>query len=362
VRYPHLDVERYANGTISPGLIDAHVHLTMPGDGTGYEPAAERAWAQRLTTAYINLRTHLEGGVTTVRDLGSHLDFLAWAPNEKLMLPRLLRYGPPITAPKGHMYHFGGEVGRPEESAALVVRNLRAGADGIKVVASGGTTLGAAPAHEVALETAILRAAANAAHDHGRLITAHSLSTESIRRATEAGTDGIEHLGFLAPDGQSLFDPEVADMAIAKKIVFGSTIGCNNRYSDRAARGELDPYELEEQREKTAYYVKNASRMRERGARIIAASDSGWKHTYFGDLTNELVLLQEAGYSSAEVLSMATGASAEALGIAHEVGSITTGLLADIVVYRGGLADDVARTSEVTAVYREGVRAYVKFI
>jgi imidazolonepropionase-like amidohydrolase len=103
-------VDRYPGATVSPGLIDAHVHLTMPGDGTAYEPAAGAPAATRFALAVANLRAHLAAGVTTVRDLGSHLDLLAWTPDEAHALPRLLRAGPPVTTAGGHMRMFGGEV------------------------------------------------------------------------------------------------------------------------------------------------------------------------------------------------------------------------------------------------------------
>src|SRR5262245_66522722 len=65
-KWPGVTVDHYPNGTLTPGLIDAHVHLTMPGDGTAYEPAVNRDAAVRFAVAADNLRTHLAPGVTTV--------------------------------------------------------------------------------------------------------------------------------------------------------------------------------------------------------------------------------------------------------------------------------------------------------
>jgi imidazolonepropionase-like amidohydrolase len=350
-----VQVDRYPGGTISPGLIDAHVHLTMPGDGTAYEPAAGAPAATRLALAVANLRAHLAAGVTTVRDLGSHLDLLAWTPDAAYALPRLLRAGPPVTTAGGHMRLFGGEVADAAGAARLAHRNLDAGADVIKIVASGGGTVGTVP-HEASLDRAVIATAVDAAHTRHRRATTHAMSNASIRRAVEAGTDGVEHLAFLTPDGASGFDADVAELAVARRVVFGSTLGVNHAYIAAAERGDLDPYELDAQRERTASYVRNAALLRAAGALIVPASDSGWKHTRFGGFATELRLLAAAGYPPIEVLRLATSFAAAYVGLGDQVGALAPGLRADIAVFDGDPARDITRTAAVRAVYRDGLR------
>lgn len=348
-------VERYPGATITPGLVDAHVHLTMPGDGTAYEPAARAGARARLERAHANLRAHLAAGVTTVRDLGAHADLLDWVPEDAPTLPRLLRSGPPITATGGHMGLFGGEVANAAEAAELARRNLAAGADVIKIVASGGGTVGTVP-HHASLDAAIIAAAVDTAHDHRRRATTHAMANTSIRRAIEAGTDGIEHLAFLAPDGTSRYDAGVAELAVARRVVFGSTLGVNHAYIAAAQRGELDPYELDAQRERTAAYVRNAALLRRAGALIVPASDSGWKLTRFGGFATELRLLADAGYRPTEVLHLATAFAAAYAGVRDHTGHLSRGLAADIAVFDGDPLRDVTRLADVRAVYRAGVR------
>ncbi|MGV9799856.1 imidazolonepropionase-like domain-containing protein, partial [Mycobacterium sp. NPDC003449] len=105
--HPDADVDDYRGTTLLPGLIDCHVHSTLPGDGTPPDEAAARGVEQRHETARGNLGAHLATGVTTVRDLGSHEDYLGFVP-DPAQSPRLLRVGPPLTAAKGHMHFFGG--------------------------------------------------------------------------------------------------------------------------------------------------------------------------------------------------------------------------------------------------------------
>jgi imidazolonepropionase-like amidohydrolase len=354
-RWPDAPVDDYPTGTLTPGLIDAHVHLTMPGDGTAYEPAVNREASVRFTVAAENLRKHIAAGVTTVRDLGSHPDFLSWLPADPNELPRLLRYGTPVTGVRGHMHLFGGEASDAEQAAAVARRNIQLGADGIKIAATGGGTVGTVP-HRETLTGEQIGAAVSVAHEHGLLSTTHALSQESIRRAVLAGSDGIEHIGFLTPQGTSEFNERLAELAIARDTTFGSTLGCNYHYVRDAEAGRADPHELDEQQERTSYYINNAGRLRTMGARIAPSSDAGWKHTRFGDFATELHLLVLAGYHPAAVLRMATSGNAEYLRLSNEIGHVRTGHEADLAVFDGDPTTDINATRSVRAIYRAGHR------
>jgi imidazolonepropionase-like amidohydrolase len=352
---PDAPVHRFGNATLTPGFVDAHTHLTMPGDGTAYERAVLRSPQARFRQAFVNLRTHLEAGVTTVRDLGSHADFLSWAPPDELLIPRLLRYGRPVTGKAGHMHLFGGGVTTPEEARDLVQANVTRGSDGIKIASSGGGTLGTVP-HAETLPRPVVEAAIAAAHELGKLSTVHALSLSTMRDAIEAGADGIEHLGFLDPEGSSEFDEELAALAIAMGVTFGSTLGCNDQFTHLPNARDADPDEYGEQCERTSYYIRNASRLREMGGRIAVATDAGWKHTYFGDIANEMRLLCLAGYTPLEVLHLATRFNARYLRLDHLIGGVREGLRADLAVLASDPTNDIEVTRNVLAVYRDGVR------
>ncbi|PKW16172.1 amidohydrolase family protein [Saccharopolyspora spinosa] len=354
-RWRGIALDHYPTGTLTPGLIDSHVHLTMPGDGTAYEPAVNREASTRFAVAAQNLRKHIAAGVTTVRDLGSHPDFLGWLPADPSELPRLLRYGMPVTGVRGHMHLFGGGAADAAQAQKIARRNIELGADGIKIAATGGGTLNTVP-HEETLTAEQIGAAVSVAHEHGLLSTTHALSNEAIRRAVLAGSDGIEHIAFLTPDGSTGFDERLAELAIAHGTTFGSTLGCNFHYIRDAEAGRISADELDEQRQRTSYYVSNAGRLRMMGARIAPASDAGWKHTAFGDFASELHLLVLAGYQPAEVLRMATSGNAEYLRLAHEIGFVREGHIADLAVFDGDPTHDIEATRAVQATYRAGRR------
>src|SRR4029078_2085492 len=76
---------------------------------------------------------------------------------------------------------------------------LKQGVDFLKIMASGGGTVGtnqaraSFPAEEIA-------AAVHEAHHAGKLTTAHCLAAESLEHAVTAGIDQVEHINFIQPD------------------------------------------------------------------------------------------------------------------------------------------------------------------
>jgi imidazolonepropionase-like amidohydrolase len=349
-RYSALPLVDYSDALLTPGWIDTHVHSTMPGDGRPIEDAAPASFETRIAVATANLRAHLAGGVTTVRDLGSHLDYLAWSPGSDPM-PRVLRYGMPITAERGHMHLFGGALNSARTVTDVARANLEAGADGLKLVASGGGTRGTVP-HETTLSRDQIAEAVRLAHTRGKRVTVHALTNDGILAAAAAGADGVEHLGFLAADGLSRVREEALEAAVAAGIVFGSTLGCNEAYLHLPGRRKTAEYD--EQSARTDYYGRNAARLLGAGGRIAVGTDAGWKHTPFGAYVRELQLLASAGVHAERILHLATAGNADALGVPGLTGMIRAGHPADLVVI--DRADFAARAPKVHEVVVAGRR------
>ena len=72
------------------------------------------------------------------------------------------------------------------------------------------------------------------------------------------------------------------------------------------------------------------------GGRVAAGSDSGFIYKLFGfGFIRELEMLQEAGFHPLEVIQAATRNGAELLGMEDEIGAISPGKRADIVLVEG---------------------------
>src|SRR5437763_14567910 len=98
--------------TLLPGLIDAHVHLTMCGCHTPRQTMMRESNDLLLLRAAENARQALRAGITTLRDCGDR-DDITFTLREAIHRgivegPRLLLCGAPLTTPRGHCYFMHG--------------------------------------------------------------------------------------------------------------------------------------------------------------------------------------------------------------------------------------------------------------
>ena len=355
---------------LTPGLIDGHTHLSLAGDGRPYDEAFRESDETMVLIGAMNMRRHLRAGITTLREHGAR-NRVGFTLKEGLRQgyipgPRMLVSGRPVTCTGGH-FHMCNEVADGEEEIRRSVRRLvHEGADYIKVMASGGGTAGTIPGIAT-YSTAELQALVGEARRFHRLTAAHCRAKESMVRAVEAGIDLIEHVEFLDPDHEMRFDPKVAEMLAESGIWLSPTLQAWTNYPEmvrlrqRRDEGELGPRE-----EATLAHLKQRAEkrldlMRKMldyclKERVVPGTDSGVGNLEFGHIDYDLQLLVECGFTPAEALVSATRISAEAAGIAGQVGTIEVGKEADLAAFGGDPTADVAAFSDVRAVFQSGVR------
>jgi imidazolonepropionase-like amidohydrolase len=355
----------FPNGTLLPGLIDCHVHLVLPGDGTpAHQAVVGRPEGLLLLRAAANARRSLESGVTTLRDCGAR-DGVTFALREAIELgivpgPRLVLSGRPITQTGGHMHFFGGEADGADGVRRLARELLKEGADFLKIVASGGGTPGTVQ-HWPSYTPEEIHAAADVAHRAHKPITAHAMPLEAVRMALDAGVDGIEHVAFLGPDGQASYDADVARTMRERGTVVSPTLPVNYRGLEqlqaKAATGPLTREEtlfVEERLRLRAAYLANFGRLLEQGVRLVASTDAGWGMTPFGDFPLALELMAQAGMPPTDILTAATGGAADAIGIGASVGALRPGRQADLLVAAGDPTSDVSAVRRPLLVMKAG--------
>lgn len=359
---PEADVLDLRGQTLLPGLIDAHVHLVLPGDGTPFETTVREPQGVLAIAAAENARRALAAGITTLRDCGgmrdTTLDLRRAQHLGGAAGPRLHLCGRPITITGGHCWYFGGEADGIEGMRAAVRRLIKSGVDYIKIMATGGGTVGTIswlPSYTAAE----LRAAVEEAHRLGRRVGVHSLCAAATRQTLEAGADQIEHANFLVdPGGRQEFEPDVAD-AIARRGTPVTTTLSVGHYVIEAlfAKDRRTPEEqatLDRWRRMLQNNLDQAGRLRAAGVRLIAGTDAGWRFTPFDGLVAEMELLCEAGATASEAIASATSAPAEAMGIAGETGALRVGLAADIIAVAGDPLADLAVLRRPAMVMRGG--------
>ncbi|MEW6750519.1 MAG: amidohydrolase family protein [Candidatus Latescibacterota bacterium] len=236
----------------------------------------------------------------------------------------------------------------------------------LPVMASGGGTVGTIPGR-ASYSVAELHAAVHEAHHFHRLTVAHCRARESMQRAVEAGIDLLEHAEFLDPDEKLRFDPKLAEMMAEAGTYVSPTLQAWTGYPrivalrERAQQGTATAQEEERLRQLEAraeVRLDVVRRMLDHGLkeRLVPGSDSGVGDLAFGHLDYDLQLLVRAGLTPAEALQAATRVSAEAIGLADQIGTLEPGKVADLAAFHGDPTEDVGAFSRVAAVFQAGRR------
>ncbi|WP_369134612.1 amidohydrolase family protein [Modestobacter sp. I12A-02662] len=338
-------------GTVLPGLINCHVHLTANGAPDLFAQAAGDTVPLATLRAADSAWTTLHSGVTTVRDCGAADDIvieLAKAIDRGLVPgPRVQAAGRVITMTGGHGHFIGREADGPDEVRKATRAEIKAGAAVIKVMATGGVlTPGVSPT-QTALLPEELAVVAQEAHNSGRRVTTHAIGRAGIHNALLAGIDSVEH-GFY-------FDDELLDIAIDQGTFLVPTmLAVDGIVRNGLAAGipgwVVDKAEAEAQQQRVSFAAAVAS-----GLRIAAGTDAGTPFNGHGQMAQELALMVQHGLSPMQTLVAATSSAAANLGLAHEIGTLEVGKLADLVVVDGDPVADITATGRVVLVAKDGV-------
>jgi imidazolonepropionase-like amidohydrolase len=359
---PDTPVLDYRGCTLLPGLIDTHVHLNLPGDGTTLEVAVRETDGVLVATAAFSAARALQAGVTTVRDVGGArrtvIDVRRALDLGHGQGARILACGQPITITGGHTWYFGGEADGEDALRRKVREMAKLGADFIKVMASGGGTVNTMswlPSYS----PAELAALADEAHRQGRRITAHCLCAESTDWVVAAGFDGIEHGGFIVNrEGRQEYVPATADKVARAGVPVTSTLAVGG-FMLKALRAieHRTPAEQAALDRWLRMFDDNMTqfrRMLEAGVTWVAGTDAGWRYTVIDGLPLELELMHQAGLSTLQAIAAGTGLAARVLGIEDRLGSLRPGMLADVIAVAGNPLDDLSRLSDVRLVLQGG--------
>lgn len=349
-----------AGAVVVPGLVDCHVHLVF--DGMDSQRLQAEPFSLQYFQAARAMAATLAAGVTTVRDAGGS-DLGMKVAQERGLLPGpRLRTAVSVLSPTGgHADGWtvhGDDVrllvphpGRPAcvvdgvEAMRLRVRELaRAGADVIKVCASGGVMSTRDDPHHPQFSYDELAVCVAEAADHGLGVMAHAHSAEGIRRALAAGVRSIEHGVHLDDAGiEALLDRDawlvptlLAPVALVEAIDAGMRV----------------PPEVEDKARRIADgHLAAVTRAHEAGVKIALGTDSGvFAH---GQNHRELGLLAAAGMRPEEVLATSR-VGAELLGL-DDVGTVTTGARADLLVLDGDWSDLARFAENLRMVIQDGV-------
>lgn len=345
-----------AGAYLLPGLIDCHVHLTMPSWVA--DPVAWRTRPEGLIALHAakTAERTLLSGTTTVRDCGGwnyHEMAVRRAIEERLIRgPRLFLAGRLLSITTSGVEYYPGmyEVANgPDEVRLAARKQLARGADFIKVMATGAML---SPENESAEVVQYgfeeLKAAVEVGRDNLKPVAAHAHAQKGIQNAVEAGVDSIEHgtyadeqvLKLMAEKGTFMVPTCSITPALLRDNAIAATI------PEHLKRRLVDAEDTHTQAMRRAHAV---------GVPVAMGTDAGTPGNHHGDNPQEVVHLVEAvGMSPEEAILAATLNGARLLRQEANLGSLEEGKLADIIGFRADPLTDIREIGRVAFVMKDG--------
>jgi imidazolonepropionase-like amidohydrolase len=343
------DAERLdlPGATVLPGLINGHVHLTFSASSSPVEDyLADAAAGPCVLTlrAVTNLEAAARAGVTTVRDLGTLNDVAfavrAAAEAGRITAPRVITSGEPITVTGGHCHWFSHQCDTVSEIRRAVRWQGRAGADLVKVFATGGNLTPRTNPFAPQFTAEELGACVEEASRLGLPVAAHAHGPEGIRRAVAAGASTIEHCLFETADGIA-YDPAVADAMAARGVAFCPTFGAGMRRA--AEEPQRASPTLRRILSRLPMIVEALGKLIANGVPLLAGNDAGVPNRSFGGYPADVAALvgdAGLGLTAREALMAATSSAASILGLS-DTGVLTPGRRADLLAVAGNPLVDI---------------------
>lgn len=349
--------------TVMPGLIDMHVHLESEVDK---DYTLQRFVLNPADIAFrstVFAKRTLMAGFTTVRDLGGTgvNTALRNAINQKLVDgPRIFSAGKSIATTGGHAdptngYRkdlmgdpgpLEGVINSPDDARQAVRQRYKDGSDLIKITATGGVLSIAKDGSGPQFTDEELKAIVETAKDYGMHTAAHAHGAEGMKRAVMAGITTIEH-------GTKMTD-EIMDLMKEKGTFFVPTITAGKYVAEQAKLpGVYHPLVVPKALEIGPQIQDTFRKAYQRGVKIAFGTDAGvYPH---GGNGREFRYMVEAGMPAMEAIKSATIVNAQILGMSDKIGSIESGLLADIVATDENPVKNIQTMEKVTFVMKDGV-------
>jgi imidazolonepropionase-like amidohydrolase len=344
--------------TVLPGFFDCHTHLAY-AQGS---PPGRRGELDPVLVTYdtaTRLRQTLDAGITTARDLGGlSTGFRTAVETHRIVGPRLHTAVRIISHTGGHADFrlldgtdlSGGEMAEladtVDESRLAVRKVIRAGADVIKICASGGMASPYDQPEDEGLMEEEIRAVVDECRRHGgKPVAAHAQGTAGILNAIRGGVTSIEH-------GYGL-DERALDLAGERGTFVVPTLSTVFAGIDK----ELMPEHHYQKKVRWSGITKeNIARAIEQGARIALGTDAAvCPH---GQNLLELRFLVDLGMDPMTAIVAGTRVSAELLGLSDQLGTLTAGKTADLILCDGDPLADIGVLGDpgnIVCVVQDGV-------
>ena len=328
--------------TVTPGLIDCHGHVTLWGVSADQLNRMNSPEAPFMAERIL-FRTLVDGGVTTLRDVGGATHVLKRLVEQQVLIgPRMKLAICMLSTTGGHADFRGpdrccGMVSRlwpegPGRPSSIVdgpwearkrVREIAAcGGDLVKICASPGVVSPTDQLEHQDFTLEEVEAICDEAAGRGLYVAGHAHSQNGIRVAIQAGVKDIQHISFM--------DEELAELAYKK----GCTVTPTSWVQQRLAQsGDFNEFIQSKVRKVAEQHAKAVKAAYASGLKILAGTDPVLQDMH-GRNYMELVALMKEGIPPLGAWYGATGLAAEQIG-QSDTGQLVPGRRADFLVCRG---------------------------
>ncbi len=330
---------------VLPGLIDAHVHVTASTADLGSLPSASPSYVAAHSSRIMS--GMLDRGFTTVRDASGADYGLADAQAEGLFRgPRLLFCGKALSQTGGHRDSRTrgadvrddhpccaglGRVADGVDAVRVAARDeLRKGAHHIKVMASGGVASPTDRIDSIQYSAEEMRAIVEEAEAANRYVAAHAYTARAVNRALELGVRSIEHGNLVDDRSVALFAEH--DAFLVPTLV---TYWALKQEGREHGLPESSWRKVDQVLDSGLAALERAARG---GVKLVYGTDLlGGMHRH---QSHEFRLRAEV-QPALDILRSATSTAADLLNLTGEIGTLTPGAHADLVVVDRDPLEDI---------------------
>jgi len=354
---PDAAIIDLGDASVLPGFADCHAHLLGNLKDVSAVGSLRMSSAQGAIWGVHNLKEWLDRGFTTVRDAGEiDAAYGQFALREGVAKgfiqgPRIHAAGAYVTVTGGHgdanVLAADQRLDRvnladtPDAVATVVRRDLKYGADWIKLMGTGGILDPFSDYTREELSDEQIARAVEVAHRAGRRVMVHAEGTGGIKAAVRAGVDSIEHGTMLDEEGAALMEKRGTWLV--------PTLYTFQYGAEQGEKLGLEPVMLAKVRRIISAQGPAFKRALAHRLRIAFGLDNSPDL-----LPREFAALVRGGMTPLQAIQAATINAQQMLGHADEAGSIAKGKVADLVAVRGDPTRDVSVLENVVFVMKEG--------
>ncbi|MHB8618680.1 MAG: amidohydrolase family protein [Chloroflexota bacterium] len=356
--------------TLMPGLMDLHLHLTQWNVLTfkNYRAAAFEVSPQlQMLYALLHAQICLEMGFTTLRDMGGN-SYAGPLVAEMVALREAIEIGihvGPRIVVAGFTVMTGAHldlifprnaIRQPLATAdgpwglrALARHHLRTGADFLKTCTSGGGGTDKEEPDVRNLTQEELNAIADEAHAFHKRSACHAFTPEAQKMGVRANVDTIEHCVFTD-------DEAIRMMMDAGKTLVPTLAHRSDKAIEQRRSVGTSQFVLDKMKRIQPHTRETFQRLHAAGMKIALGTDTQIDPA-MGDNAYEMQIYVEYGMTPAEAIATATINAAEALGLAGDLGTLTTGKYADLIAIDGNPLEDITllqQRDRIHLVMKEG--------